>query len=47
MFEVVPMLVLEREVVGAGDVPSEEDEVHCEPSNQRRGEEMAETSKEL
>ena len=47
MFEVMPAFVLKCEVVGGGDVPSEEDEVHCEPSNQKRGEEIAQITKEL
>ena len=47
VFELVPVFVLEREVVGGGDVPSEEDEVQCEPGDQRRGEDVAQAAQEL
>ena len=47
VFEVVPAFVLEREVVGSRDVPSEENEVHCEPGNQRRCEEMSKPAKRV
>ena len=45
VFEVVPAFVLEREVVGSRDVPAEENEVHREPRNQRRCEEMSKPAK--
>ena len=47
MLEVVPVFVLEREVVGCGDVPAEEDEVHCEPCDEWSYEEVAEAAKGL
>ena len=41
VFELVPVFVLEREVVGGRDVPAKEDEVHREPCDQRDYEEMS------
>ena len=47
MLELVPVLVFEREVVGCGNVPAEEDEIHGEPCDDRRDEEVAKAPKSL
>ena len=47
MLELVPVFVLEGEVVGGGDVPDEEGQVHREPRDDWLGEEVSEGAEPL
>ena len=43
MFELVPVLMLQREIISRRHMPAQKDEVHRQPRHDRRSQKMAKT----